>query len=97
MDVNVSFWYRYPQPDRGKQGPANCFVAIGYTRIKEMAKWTSDSIKHILDIGERLFRSSISMSGSKCSCTTPREVSRVFCLIYIYYVKLLCAFVITNF
>lgn len=65
---------KFPVQDRGKQGPANCFIAIGYTKILDMAKWDSKTLNKILEFGEQLYRTSIAINKLSCNCTSPKEV-----------------------
>lgn len=65
---------KFPVKVRGKQGPANCFVAIGFSKCKEMQNWEEKSLNLILDIGNKLYHQSIRLNKASCTCASPKEV-----------------------
>lgn len=65
---------KFPVKVRGKQGPANCFVAIGFSKCKEMQNWEEKSLNLILDIGNKLYHQSVRLNKATCTCASPKEV-----------------------
>ncbi|GJQ78158.1 hypothetical protein Trydic_g2490 [Trypoxylus dichotomus] len=55
------FYRRYSVKSNGYQGPCNCIVAIAFSKLFEITKWSYHTLDKILDTGDYLYQRTLFM------------------------------------